>query len=129
MFKVIMYTSSSEVENVDLNELISDARVINQECGVSGFFLCHINGFVQVLEGQEEVVSGIMNRILKDTRHRDITVKVNEYIEQRLFPNWAMGLITVNDISAFFNEVNDLSNSMEVIYKYRDLVTQPNVLL
>ena len=62
-------------------------NVLNEVTGV----LLHEGGyFVQLLEGEKANLDDVMNRVTRDARHTDIVVVVDEPIDERQFPDWAM---------------------------------------
>ena len=61
--------------------------VLNEVTGV----LLHEGGyFVQLLEGEKANLDDVMYRVTRDARHTDIVVVVDEPIDERQFPDWAM---------------------------------------
>lgn len=60
---------------------------------LKGMNLCR---FIQVLEGPEEEVLGIFNRIRQDQRHMYVTVIKQGAITNRHFASWEMGLERIN---------------------------------
>lgn len=48
---------------------------------------------MQYLEGEEAVVRALLDRIRHDERHHDVRVAFEDFIEERLFPDWAMALV------------------------------------
>jgi hypothetical protein len=72
----------------------------NTEQGITGV-LCTQQGqdvFLQVLEGSRQDVNTLYASIVRDPRHRDVTLLAYEEIEQRRFANWRMGSIDLKRI-------------------------------
>lgn len=55
--------------------------------------------FMQVLEGEAEIVDETLARIARDPRHQDLTVIAHHPVASREFATWAMGFrgITAQD--------------------------------
>lgn len=88
----------SEV-NIDAGEMLREIRTIhaasvenNQECGVTGALLFSDLYFLQALEGETDAVSETLARILKDERHRRISLMSREETGERAFGPWSMKL-------------------------------------
>jgi Sensors of blue-light using FAD len=76
----------------------SSARNVGQ--GITGV-LCTQPGqdvFLQVLEGSRSDVNALYASIVRDARHRDVTLLSYEEIEQRRFSNWRMGSVDLKRI-------------------------------
>jgi len=78
---------------IQLSELLALARARNQSLDVTGLLLHQKGVFVQVLEGDEPVVSALYERIARDPRHKRATVFRSGPIQQRQFAAWSMGFL------------------------------------
>jgi len=74
----------------DLESLLEKSRINNKEIGVTGCLVFFEKKFIQILEGQEELVKGVYKKISKDSRHQDIALIVENNTDRRLFPDWGM---------------------------------------
>ncbi|MDL0432146.1 BLUF domain-containing protein [Marinobacter sp. TBZ242] len=60
--------------------------------------------FFQYLEGDEEAVRKLYDRISRDERHRNITILLEEPIEARTFTNWSMKYVPLSsDVNRFLD--------------------------
>ena len=66
--------------------------------------------FIQVLEGEEEVVNAMLMKIASDKRHKNLTVVHDEPIQKREFGNWEMAFRALDDKTLRMLVVSD--NSM-----------------
>jgi hypothetical protein len=67
---------------------------VNQITGV----LCQGTGFfIQVLEGERNIINQLYGRIVHDSRHKDVELVSFEEINQRKFKQWSMALINLSD--------------------------------
>jgi hypothetical protein len=61
-------------------------------------YIC--GSFLQVLEGQPEMVDAVFSRILTDKRHTQITLIARESIPERAFEGWTMMHKTLDAVEA-----------------------------
>lgn len=74
----------------DLVTLLLEARGRNEPCQVTGALVYGADQFLQVMEGEEEVVADLYQRIARDTRHQNVLKLADKAIAQRLFADWSM---------------------------------------
>jgi len=89
----IIYISdaATHLTTVELDGILATSRRNNAGIGVTGM-LIHMDGsFIQVLEGEAEVVDPLVARIAEDRRHRDFVVIARYPVAARQFPDWSMG--------------------------------------
>jgi hypothetical protein len=88
MFQLVYVSSASRKFNTnELHELLVQARQKNRELGVTGMLLYKDGNFMQVLEGQQEVVSKLAEKIELDPRHKGIIVVLRGMAELPSFPD------------------------------------------
>lgn len=75
----------------DLAELLDTCRRNNARNGITGCLLFHDGMFMQMLEGRESVIKAQMEKIKRDTRHRNVCVTASGLLERRVFHAWSMG--------------------------------------
>lgn len=78
--------------------LIAVARRNNARLGVTGLLLYHNASVLQVLEGPQEAVEGLFDRIARDSRHGRILRLWAGPVAERAFPDWRMGLARLDDL-------------------------------
>ncbi len=74
-------------------DILAKSRANNLRDRITGALLFNAGCFAQVLEGPLETVEGTFERIQQDARHSDVSLLALEPVEQRSFPNWAMGFV------------------------------------
>src|SRR4029453_15249816 len=92
----IIYSSQATVPMslADLEEILVDARAGNERRQVTGV-LVYVEGvFMQILEGEEDVLRSLMHSIASDTRHTDVKVFHEAAVEHRTFTNWRMAYLS-----------------------------------
>lgn len=87
----------------DLMKILESARRNNEPRHVTGMLLYRDGYFIQALEGEEEDVDYIYQRILKDDRHKSILLVAKENVETRAFGVWSMGFknLQTSDLSSY----------------------------
>ena len=90
--RTLAYVSvaARELTDSELLQLVYGAQRFNYSVSVTGLLIFDHEGFLQTIEGSPTAVDEVFARIRKDTLHKDITVFVDESIEKRLYPDWAM---------------------------------------
>jgi hypothetical protein len=73
-----------------LNDIAEVSIAHNKAENISGI-LCYGNGyFFQYIEGSEQALTNLKNRILKDNRHKSIQTLAFSAIEERRFTGWSL---------------------------------------
>ncbi|WAT02444.1 diguanylate phosphodiesterase [Rouxiella chamberiensis] len=94
MLSTIIYRShlSDDVQPDILPGLVAKATKLNALYGVTGILLFDGSHFFQLLEGPEEGVNTIYNRICQDDRHNNLVELMRDYAPARRFGNVGMEL-------------------------------------
>lgn len=95
----LLYTSAEteQLSEAELLSLLEKARNYNSKHNITGMLLYHKNSFLQVLEGDKNVIDDLFRlKISLDKRHTSLTKYFHSPIEQRTFPEWSMGFHTIN---------------------------------
>ena len=78
----------------DLEDILEHARSSNAKKGITGA-LVYVDGvFLQILEGDTEVVKELMKKISRDVRHETVTVLKQGEIPAPTFSDWRMAYIS-----------------------------------
>ncbi|MGP1272549.1 MAG: BLUF domain-containing protein [Phycisphaerales bacterium] len=77
--------------------LQAEAATKNAKLGVTGFLLYHHDAFVQLIEGPDEAIGALIDRIRADSRHREVVVLFDERVSERAVPAWSMGVLDIAD--------------------------------
>jgi hypothetical protein len=73
-----------------LHRIVAVSMASNRTIDVTGLLLAHEGWFIQVLEGPSAEISGLMGRISRDPRHREVHTLSAGPAERRLFSDWDM---------------------------------------
>lgn len=100
---VYVSEASAPLSVEELQGLLRQARAYNQDHRITGL-LFHSKGqpatssygtFLQVLEGEETAVRKVLARVSRDPRNTNVQVLIEGPVQQRMFPDWAMGFMAV----------------------------------
>ncbi len=80
-----------EITQDDLMSILEIARKRNTELNITGMLLFRNSYFIQALEGEEQVVEELYNKIAKDPRHSHVHKVEIVPITERVFGDWSMG--------------------------------------
>ncbi len=94
----IVYASFSDknLSEKELNKLLKDIRIKNKKQNVTGLLLYNDGAFIQVIEGESDIIHNLYKIIKKDKRHTNIVKLLDEPISERAFPDWSMGFRKIN---------------------------------
>lgn len=84
---------------VDLSAIVATSVRNNARRRLTGALALHDGVFVQVLEGEPETLSALMDTISADDRHRNIRVLARWPIQSQLFLGWAMVHVDTRSLS------------------------------
>jgi hypothetical protein len=73
-----------------LSSILLDARRANARDDITGALICRADVYLQWLEGPEDKVRRTLEQIKRDDRHLEVTVHVADYVNDRIFGQWAM---------------------------------------
>lgn len=131
--KRLIYVSTMHVPFTDeeIVELGRRSSLNNRKLGLTGVLISVQEYFFQILEGKEEALDALLEKIRCDSRHRDLTVLgVERGLEERMFSDWGMRTVCLNDESGVLMQairmmLRNIAQSHHIIGRY----TQPAVLM
>ena len=88
---VYVSVQSRPLSEDDLKDILASARDHNPDHDITGMLLYREGFFIQALEGEEEAVMELYNKIQQDDRHRNILTVHKAEVDERSFGSWAMG--------------------------------------
>jgi len=106
----LTYISNSAVEmnSESIKVLLNNSRAFNSENNISGILMMLDNKFIQVLEGELELVIDLYTKIEQDPRHKDLLILLNMKIKERTFKDWSMGFVKLENDE--FSEESGFTN-------------------
>ena len=99
----LLYASraTNELDDDLLHSIVERSRASNLEHGITGVLCVYREGgvFLQALEGARKEVNTLYGNIVRDRRHRDITLLDYAEIQERRFAAWQMGSVDLKRIN------------------------------
>ena len=94
----ILYASAAKfkLSERELDALLRTSAERNLGNGITGLLLYSDGNFMQVLEGEADVVEATYQRIAQDPRHHLLYRLGTQAIDQREFSAWHMGLVRLS---------------------------------
>lgn len=89
-------TATKDMTEADILQILETSRRNNGEKNITGLLLYKDGNFLQVLEGEKQLVKDLAVKIAKDERHRNMMIYVQREIEAREFSDWSMGFRNLN---------------------------------
>ena len=83
-------TATKRFSSAELLKLLEHARGSNINSQITGILLYREGRFVQIIEGAEEVIRALYDRIRQDARHHQIDTVSEGPIPARHFSEWSM---------------------------------------
>ena len=99
----LLYSSVSRLEpgalTIDrqITRIAGEAALLNEEAGITGILVFVEDQFIQILEGETEVVEEIFERICCDFRHAQVRLIDLVSVKERLFDRWHMARLCEGD--------------------------------
>jgi hypothetical protein len=95
----LVYVSRAtyRLSRMEISGLAKSSASRNAKCGLTGLLLCSGGQFLQLLEGDPASVAERFSRIEKDERHTDVLKLMFARCETRLFGDWNMGLLNLDE--------------------------------
>ena len=88
----IIYMSQAKEPfgTLELVILLAQARIFNAQHNITGLLIYGNQQFIQVLEGEQAVISALYERIAADSRHEAIVKLADMPLSKRGFTQWSM---------------------------------------
>lgn len=109
----LIYCSKAAVnfKMMQIKEILNKASSNNRPFNISGVLLFNQNFFFQVIEGPQEYVEVLFDKIKEDNRHYDVKVIASSVLEKRQFDQWDMGFVI--ERPAAISELKDFIDNGE----------------
>ncbi len=97
--KVLTYTSWARagIRADEVESILASARINNPLEGITGVLIFNGDSFMQILEGGEAAIDGLVERLRRDPRHSNMSVRDEQPIDERTFPDWSMAYLRLQD--------------------------------
>ncbi len=109
----MLYVSgaSPQMSDAMIQDILTVSRSKNQRAGITGMLLWADGVFIQVLEGEPDVVRTLYRRIQADDRHRNLMLVLEQRAEKRVFTQWSMGFKKLDAENAADNKLFQISRT------------------
>ncbi|MEY4685754.1 MAG: hypothetical protein RLZ25_2213 [Pseudomonadota bacterium] len=103
LFQIIYESKATRsFSEAEVEALLAASRTSNSRKGITGILLYRNGTFTQVLEGEESAIRALLEKIQRDPRHQNLSVRLEQTIVSRSFPNWSMAY-SRRDLSEFMH--------------------------
>lgn len=94
----LTYTSLArlDLDSSDLEDIHRTARELNALDGITGLLVFNGTHFLQIIEGAQDAIEDLVQRLRRDPRHSGFEIRDQHSIERRSFPDWSMELVRVS---------------------------------
>ena len=94
----LIYISAAKklMDEPELLEILEVSRKNNQAKNITGMLIYGEGTFIQVIEGNEEDLENLYNKIERDPRHKNLIKLTDGALGKRNFADWSMGFKSVN---------------------------------
>ncbi len=92
----IVYSSKSgsPMQTDDLQELLEHSRRSNAANGITGALVYEEGIFMQILEGDKDLLNDLMEKIRQDVRHENVIVLQEREVPAAVFVGWKMAFVS-----------------------------------
>jgi Sensors of blue-light using FAD len=123
----VVYCSQATagVDDAAVARIIESSHRGNPARGITGLLVFGSGIFFQWLEGPRDTVTELMEILKTDPRHTNVvSLTETEEVRERLFPEWAMELVTTDDIRDVLADALDTAKDAKSADVLRLLLTQ-----
>jgi len=84
----------------EIDKIVASCKKNNPALGITGVLLYSDSKFIQLVEGESNVITGLYDKIKKDPRHTNTMMVSYGPIKDKSFPSWHMGTrhLTKNEV-------------------------------
>lgn len=114
--------ASDDLTEEDLYDILTTSREYNKGNSITGCLLCHNKEFLQILEGDKEVIEDLFHKIENDHRNTHVTLIDFREAKERMYPDWYMAYHEFkNQDLKDYQDVLDLDQ----FQKFHELIYKP----
>jgi hypothetical protein len=110
MLHQLIYASvrNSNCSDAEIKKILDSSNRNNGKKDITGVLLYSPTKFLQVLEGDKDLIVALYENIKKDDRHKNVIMISLKTISERHFPSWQMGSKELNsDNFSFITHMSD----------------------
>lgn len=116
--KTICYVSSAKqnLSIIDQQFIFDQTLKKNTSLDISGVLVFNEGNFMQIIEGENDKISILYDKIKEDSRHHNIIEIINNPVKEKLFEGFETGYAVINNLKGLY--------SLQV---YLNLLNQSNI--
>lgn len=80
----------------DLEAILQTAQPFNRSRDITGCLIYEQGHFAQILEGGQQEIETLMQRIIRDPRHQSVRIVWSGPVQRRMFEDWSMAAFNLD---------------------------------
>lgn len=96
----------------DIQDILKTAQEKNRVLDITGLLIYRQKAFIQLLEGDEQSVRKILEKIIADSRHDQVVTILESSSDQRIASNWSMAFVNEEFNKNLAHDLFDLFDSI-----------------
>lgn len=122
-FLIYVSRSVRTMSHRKLQAMVKRSRAFNSDHGITGCLFYQDDYFMQMLEGKQDDLMALMDRIRHDKRHTDVQIVIEGPTKERVFKEWGMMLHDLSEIG----EQPDFGAWRRRVITFHELAEDPRV--
>ncbi|QSE96163.1 BLUF domain-containing protein [Fulvivirga lutea] len=116
MLSQLVYVSNRKPNctQEEISKILESCKKNNPPLDITGILLYSKKKFIQLVEGESKVITGLYDKIKTDPRHSEVRMISLSPIKQKSFPSWHMGSKELPKEKVNFN--TDITKEDETIF-------------
>lgn len=98
-----------QVLKLQIDSILASSSKNNFKLGITGALLYSGGYFCQVIEGEEDNIEDVFEKIQLDSRHAKVVVLNFERVNERSFSEWSMAFVGIEESMRF--DISDLKDA------------------
>lgn len=97
LIRLIYISDMNTTKDSVFKHIHHHSESFNKNNGITGFLCNNQEHFLQCLEGTKDAVLSLMQRIFKDSNHKDVDVVFTKQVNHYSFADWRMHSLNLDD--------------------------------
>ena len=110
---------------LDIKKMMKIAKKFNSENKITGCLLYYKHRFIQILEGEEEIIKELYAKIKQDKKHYNVNLLYINEISERIFPRWSMVYKELNDSQ--LEKLTDTRLFEDNLIRFSEITNKPTL--
>jgi hypothetical protein len=109
----------------DIKKIMEIAEKFNSKNKITGCLLYYKHRFIQILEGEEEIIEELYTKIKQDKKHHNVNLLYINEISERIFPQWSMAFKELNK-----SQLEKLTDTMlfeDNLIRFSEITNKPTL--